>query len=267
MQQIDDQAGGTLIQSVRRAAALLKVFDNGPTELGVSELSRKARLHKSTASRLLATMEREGLLERVPGTEKYRLGFMLVRLAGQVTHFGDVRAAARPIMVELAESSRETVILAVRDGDEVMNVEQINAPHLVRDANWVGRRTPLTCVANGKALLAFAPAAEIERILARPLPRFTERTIVNPALLRADLAAARERGYAQAIGEIEEGLHGVAAPVRDAAGATVAAVSVSGPAYRVAPDRLKEFGAQAIAAAARISSRLGYYSASHAQKD
>ncbi len=181
MQHLDEQEAGTLIQSVRRAAALLKVFDNGPTELGVSELSRKARLHKSTASRLLATMEREGLLERVPGTEKYRLGFMLVRLAGQVTHFGDVRAAARPVMIELAEASRETVILAVRDGDEVINVEQINAPHLVRDANWVGRRTPLSCVANGKALLAFAPAADIDRILARPLPRFTERTLVSPA--------------------------------------------------------------------------------------
>src|SRR5213593_3284371 len=146
MQHIDDQQSGTLIQSVRRAAALLKVFDNGPTELGVSELSRKTHLHKSTASRLLATMEREGLLERVPETDKYRLGFMLVRLAGQVAHFGDVRAAARPLLIELTERSRETVHLAVLDGDEVVNVEQISGPHLVRDTNWVGRRTPLNCV-------------------------------------------------------------------------------------------------------------------------
>src|SRR5690242_631258 len=172
MQHLDDHQSGTLIQSVRRAAALLKVFDNGPTELGVSELSRKARLHKSTASRLLATMEREGLLERVPGTEKYRLGFMLVRLAGQVTHFGDVRAAARPTLVELAEASRETAILAVLDGDEVINVEQISGPYLLRDSNWVGRRTPLNCVANGKALLAFQSQELIGRILSRPLPRF-----------------------------------------------------------------------------------------------
>lgn len=258
MQHIDEREPGTLIQSVRRAAALLKVFDNGPTELGVSELSRKTRLHKSTASRLLATLEREGLLERVPGTEKYRLGFMLLRLAGQVTHFGDVRAAARPVLIDLAENSRETVILAVRDGDEVINVEQISGPHLVRDANWVGRRTPLHCAANGKALLMLQPAAEIERLLARPLVRFTDRTIAEPQRLRADLAAARERGYTQAVGELEEGLNGVAAPVRDAAGAVIAAISVSGPAYRVTPDRLAELGALCVAAAAKIAGRLGY---------
>jgi IclR family acetate operon transcriptional repressor len=258
MQRLDDQEQGTLIQSVRRAAALLKVFDNGPTELGVSELSRKTRLHKSTASRLLATMEREGLLERVPGTEKYRLGFMLVRLAGQVTHFGDIRAVARPVLVELAEASRETVHLAVLDGDEAINVEQISGPHLVRDTNWVGRRTPLHCVANGKALLAFRPHADVERVLAAPLARFTERTIADPRRLRAELAAVRERGYAQALGEVEEGLNAVAAPVRDSSGAVAAAVSVSGPAYRVTIDRMAELGAVTVDAAANISARLGF---------
>ena len=249
-----------MIQSVRRAAALLKVFDNGPTELGVSELSRKTQLHKSTASRLLATLEREGLLERVPGTEKYRLGLMLVRLAGQVTHFDDLRSAARATLVGLAEASRETVILAVLDGDEVMNVEQISGPHLMRDSNWVGRRTPLHCVANGKALLAFLPPTAAERVLSRPLPRFAERTITDPQRLRADLADVRARGYAQAIGEVEEGLHGVAAPVRDGSGAVVAAVSVSGPSYRLAPERMAELGQLVIDAGERISHRLGFFS-------
>lgn len=257
MQHVDDQPG-TLIQSVQRAAALLKVFDNGPAELGVSELSRKTRLHKSTASRLLATMEREGLLERVPGTEKYRLGFMLVRLAGQVTHFGDIRMTARPVLVQLAEASRETVHLAALDEDEVINIEQISGPHLVRDTNWVGRRTPLHCVANGKALLAFRPASEIARVLAGPLARFTERTIVDAERLRSELALVRERGYAQALGEIEEGLNAVAAPVRDGGGEVIAAVSVSGPAYRVTTERIAELGALTVAAARRISERLGY---------
>jgi DNA-binding IclR family transcriptional regulator len=260
MQQIEDQESGTLIQSVRRAAALLKVFDNGPTELGVSELSRKTRLHKSTASRLLATMEREGLLERVPGTEKYRLGFMLVRLAGQVTHFGDMRATARPVLVALAEATRETVHLAVIDGDEVINIEQISGPHLVRDTNWVGRRTPLHCVANGKALLAFRAPAEIERQLAAPLARFTERTISDPDRLRAELAAVRERGYAQALGEVEEGLNAIAAPIRDGSGQVVAAVSISGPSYRVTADRIAELGAQTVDAAGKIANRLGFFS-------
>jgi IclR family transcriptional regulator, acetate operon repressor len=258
MQQTDERESGTLIQSVQRATRLLKAFDSGPAELGVMELSRRVDLHKSTVSRLLATLESEGLIERVPETEKYRLGFMLMRLAGQVTHFGDVREAARPVLVELTERSRETVHLAVLDGDEVVNVEQISGPHLVREANWVGRRTPLNCVANGKALLAFQPEATIARVLAGPLPRYTERTITDPIRLRRELAQARERGYAQALGEIEEGLNAVAAPIYDAAGAVVAAVSISGPAYRVTADRIPDLGALVVGAAAKISSRLGY---------
>jgi DNA-binding IclR family transcriptional regulator len=258
MQQLDTHEPAVLIQSVQRATRLLKAFDNGPAELGVMELSRRVDLHKSTVSRLLATLEREGLVERVPDTEKYRLGFMLVRLAGQVTHFGDLRAAARPTLAELAERSLETVHLAVLDGDEVVNIEQLAGPHLVREANWVGRRTPLNCVANGKVLLAFQPAPTIERILAAPLPRYTERTIADPERLRRELARVRERGYAQALGEIEAGLNAVAAPIRDAAGATIAAVSVSGPAYRVTADRIADLGALVVAAAERISMRLGF---------
>jgi DNA-binding IclR family transcriptional regulator len=258
MKQIEKSEPGTLIQSVQRAVTLLKAFESGPSELGVSELSRKAQLHKSTASRLLATLEREGLLERVPGTEKYRLGFLLVRLAGQVAHFGDVRQAARPELIALAEHSRETVHLAVIDGAEVINVDQVAGPHIVGLSNWIGRKTPLHCAANGKALLAFQPAATIERVLAGPLPRFTERTITDPAWLRAELEEVRRRGYAVALGEIEEGLNAVAAPVRDADGQVVAAVSVSGPAYRVLAKQVAELGALTVEAADKISARMGY---------
>ena len=144
----------TGIQSVRRAASLLRAFGNGTAELGVSELGRQLNLHKSTVSRLLSTLESEGLLERAPGTEKYRLGPEIARLAGHVEQIGDVREVARPFLVELAELTRETANLAILDGNEVNNVDQVSGPHLVRVGNWVGRRTPLHCVATGKALLA-----------------------------------------------------------------------------------------------------------------
>jgi DNA-binding IclR family transcriptional regulator len=251
---------GTLIQSVQRAAAVLKAFDRAAPELGVTELGRKVHLHKSTVSRLLATLELEGLVERVPGTEKYRLGFEFVRIAGQVTHFNDVRAAARPVLDALAEASGETINLAVLDGDEVINVEQTSGPHMVGMANWVGRRTPLHCVANGKVLLAFLPGTEIERLLARPLARFTDRTIVDPELLRADLARVRECGYAVALGEIEQGLNAVAAPIRagalGAGGEVVAAVSISGPAYRVTPARVAALAELTVGAADTIGRRI-----------
>jgi DNA-binding IclR family transcriptional regulator len=243
---------------VRRAAALLRAFGAGTGELGVSELGRKLHLHKSTVSRLLATLESEGLLERAPGTEKYRLGHEIFRLAGQAAHLGDARAAARLVLGELAEATRETANLAVLDGAEAHNVDQASGPHLVRIGNWVGRRTPLHCVANGKVLLAFQPPDEIERRLAEPLEAFTPFTVVDPAALREQLAAVREQGYACAIGEIEDGLNAVAAPVRDATGQVVAAVSVSGPAYRVTPDRMPELARVTREAGERISERLGH---------
>lgn len=247
-----------MIQSVQRASILLKAFGHGSPELGVSELSRQLNLHKSTVSRLLATLEHEGLVERAPDTDKYRLGFDFVRLAGQVAHFGDVRTVARPVMTRLVEQTRETANLAVLDKEEVINVEQISGPHRVSVGDWVGRRTPLHCVANGKALLAFQPRAEIQRVLAGPLPRFTDQTITEPDRLLDELATVRERGYAVALDEIEQGLHAVAAPIRDSAGAITAAISISGPAYRVTPDRIPELGALVAAAAGIISTRLGF---------
>jgi IclR family transcriptional regulator, acetate operon repressor len=247
---------GVLIQSLQRAIHLLKAFDNDQGELGVTDLSRLVGLPKSTVSRMLTTLEHEGLIERVPASDKYRLGFLLVRLAGRANHPGDVRAVAHPMLVELSARSHETVHLAVVDTDEVVNIEQISGPHLVRETNWIGRRTPFHCAANGKALLAYQPADMIARILAGPLQRFTERTITEPAQVRAELARVRELGYAYALGEIEVGLNGVAAPIRDARGAVVAAVSVGGPSYRVTHERLEDLSALVVEAAARISMRL-----------
>jgi DNA-binding IclR family transcriptional regulator len=245
------------IQSVRRAAALLRAFGNGTGELGVSELGRRLDLHKSTVSRLLATLESEGLLERAPGSDKYRLGHEILRLAGQMQPGGDVRTVARPFLVELAEATHETTNLAVLDGAEAHNVDQVTGPHLVRIGNWVGRRTPLHCVANGKALLAFQPPEVMERLTAGPLAAFTASTVTEPAALRAELARAREAGYAVALGEIEDGLNAVAAPIFGAEGRVLAAISVSGPAYRINPERLPEYAALTVNAASKASARLG----------
>lgn len=255
---VDEQESPGRIQSLQRAVMLLKAFDGEVPELGISELSRAVSLPKSTVARFLTTMEHEGLVERVPHSEKYRLGFLLVRLAGNVTHFGDLRGVAHPVLVRLSESSQESVHVGILDGAEVVNVEQIAGPHLIRETNWIGRRTPLHCAANGKAMLAFQSETLITKILARPLVAVTPHTITDPRLVRAELAEVRERGYACTRGEVEEGLNGAAAPIRNREGQVFAAVSVSGPSYRVPLARLDELGALVVAAAAEISSRLGY---------
>ncbi len=245
------------IQSVQRAAAILKALGNGSCELGVSEVGRQLQLHKSTVSRLLATLEAEGLVERVPQSDKYRLGYEFVRLAGQAPHFSDLRATARPLLVELADATHETVNLAVLDRSEVINIDQVSGPHLVGATNWVGRRTPLHCVANGKALLAFRSRGEIESLLTRPLARVKRASITGKTALRAELARVRQQGFATALGELEDGLNAVAAPIRGSSGDVIAAISVSGPSYRVRAERIPDLGALCVAVANKISTRLG----------
>ena len=258
MQQPFVRERNSSIQSVQRAVALLRALGDDAPELGVAELSRQVHLHKSTVSRLLATLLSAGLVERAMGSEKYHLGYELVRLASHAPQVSDVRIVALPFLEELAALSRETVHLAMLDGAQVINIEQISGLHLIGDTNWVGRRTPLHCVANGKALVAFRSARETDRLLEGRLARFTKRTITSKLALRRELARVRARGYAVARGEIEVGLNTVAAPVRDRARQVVAAVSVSGPAYRMTRIRMAELSGLTVEVANKISSRLGH---------
>lgn len=252
-----DKVSDASVQSVQKAISILKAFTISEPELGVNELSRRVGLHKSTVSRLLYTLEQAGLIERNPETEKCRLGIELIALAGLVLTHADVRRAARADLRWLAEVTEETINLAVLDGDQVMNVEQIPSPRMVKDVGWVGRRTWLHCTATGKVLLAHLPEATVDRFLAQPMPRFTRLTIVDAAQLRAELAKVRRDGYALGQEELEEGLNAVAVPIRNHLGEVVAAVSVSGPSYRVSPDRVPELSKLVGEAARRISVQIG----------
>jgi DNA-binding IclR family transcriptional regulator len=245
------------VGAVDKAVGLLKILGDGTPEAGVSELARRLHVHKSTVSRLLTTLERQGLVERNPDTDKYRLGFELVRLAGQVERHGGLVELARPALEALSHAAGETINLALPDGEQVINIYQISSRHLVKDTNWVGRRTPYHCAANGKALLAWLPEAEVVQRLPARLFAFTLHTLIDRQDLLADLARARQQGYAVANEELEIGLIAIAAPVRDERGEVVAAVSVSGPAYRITPERVPELGRRVALAAGEISTRIG----------
>jgi IclR family acetate operon transcriptional repressor len=252
-----NKADGT-VQSVSRAVALLEALADSPDDLGVTELGRRLGVHKATASRLVATLAERGLVERSPASDKYRLGFGVVRLAAAATPGLDLARQARPVLEELAEAAQETVNIAVLDRDRVLHIDQIAAPHLVVNVNWVGRPTPLHCTSSGKVLLAYLPEPHRARLLRGRLERLTTRTIVDRDVLRAQLLEAAARGYAYTLGELEVGLNAVAAPVRDSKARVVAAVSVSGPGYRMTRGRIPDFARQVRQAGAEISRRLGF---------
>jgi DNA-binding IclR family transcriptional regulator len=245
------------IRSVSKAVQVLRLLGEAG-ELGVTELSSRVRVHKSTVSRLLATLERQGVVSRNPRTEKFGLGPALISMAGAALQRIDVRAAAREHLERLAEQTGETVNLAILDGDQVVNIDKLPSAHYIRDIGWIGRRSPLHCTATGKALVARLSRAELRRLLGPRLKRFTPQTICDWPALEADLAEACRRGYAIGQEELEPGLVAIAAPVYELGGRVEAAVSVSGPSFRMTSAALGGYCGHVVAAALAISRALGY---------
>ena len=196
---------GNAVRSVDRAAALLLALGESQGEAGVTELARRLGLHKSTASRLLATLQKRGLVEQDDETGKYRLGLVVIRLAERAERTLDLRGIALPELERLARLTHETTGLGILDGDTMLAVAQVDGPNLIAVGDWTGRATPLHCVASGKVLLSSLAEREVLRIVRRGLVSYTERTIVELEPLLEELARIRRRGYATAIGEYELG--------------------------------------------------------------
>ena len=248
---------GNAVRSVDRAASLLLALGDCTGDAGVTELARRLGLHKSTASRLLATLEKRGLVEQDEESGKYRLGLIVIRLADHAERTLDLRSIAMPELDRLARATRETTSLGVVEGDQMLTVAQADGPNLVALGDWTGRVAPLHSVAAGKVLLASLPEREIMRLVRRGLDRRTERTITQLEPLLEDLARVRRRGFATAFGEFDQGLNAVAAPVHDARGRVIAALNVWGPAFRVTPSRIPELAGLVREAAGAVSVRLG----------
>jgi IclR family acetate operon transcriptional repressor len=243
------------VRSVERAIAILDLLAHGGWRSG-ADVARELRVHRSTALRLLGTLERHGMVERDQRTARYRLGRRLPQLASVVTGEFDLRYVARPVCEQLAAAAGETATLDVLVGDVIVPIEQATASTSVVSVNWLGRRTPVHCTASGKAIAAFGPEAVRARLLALPLDRVTPHTITDRAELEAQLEEARSSGFARTHEELEVGLDAIAAPVFGADGEVVAALDVSGPSHRLRNraglDRLTRDGA------ADVSRRLGY---------
>jgi IclR family acetate operon transcriptional repressor len=248
---------GNAVRSVDRAAALLLALGESQGSAGVTELARRLGLHKSTASRLLATLERRGLVEQDDETGKYRLGLVVIRLAEHAERTLDLRGIAMPELERLARLTHETTGLAVLHDGTMLAIAQFDGPNISAAGDWTGRSTPLHCVASGKVLLSSLAEREVLRIVRRGLKACTDRTIVELEPLLEELARIRRRGYAAAIGEFDPGFNAVAAPVFDARGNVIAAVDVWGPAVRLTPARVPELAVQVREAAGAISIRLG----------
>jgi len=245
------------VQSVDRAVSVLEILARHG-EVGVTEIAEELDVHKSTAFRLLGVLENRGLVAQAKDRGKYYLGAGVLRLAGAAAVRLDVSQEGVPVCRELADELGETVNIGVLDDDAAVNIMQARGTASVTAQNWLGRRTPLHATSSGKVLMAHLPPTLREGLLARSLPRFTERTITGTSALRGELEAVVEQGYAVTIEELELGLAAAAAPIRAHDGKVIAAISVSGPVYRMSSDRLPELAKRTVAAGAELSRRMGY---------
>ena len=244
------------VHSVNRAISILQVLARHGA-LTVTEIATELGVHKSTIFRLLYTLESRGLVDQTTSRGKYQLGYGVVQLAAGATRKLDLTVVSRRICETLAEEVGETVDIDIDDGDAVLSVDQVIGSAAMSTVNWIGRRTPLHATSAGKVFLAHRPPGEPATGRDAKLERFTEHTITSRRALERQLEQVREQGYGFALEEYEIGLAAAAAPIRDLDGRVVAAVSVSGPNFRINPDTLPRVAALVVAAAVEISERIG----------
>jgi DNA-binding IclR family transcriptional regulator len=246
-----------LTHSVKTALEVLRTFTPENPTRGVIEIAGLLGLHKSTISRMLATLEEERLVRRDPAGEKYQLDLGLLELAGVLLNQLDLRPTALPFLRNLANISKEAVSLAVWDENSTMLIEYLPSPHPIGYLGRIGHRTPAYCSSGGKAMLAYAEEVRVQAVIDAGFRRFTSRTLTTGEELRHELAVIRQRGYSINRGEFWDGVTGVSAPIWDINSSPIAAVSVVGPDYRFPQDRIEEYGQLTKETAGDISRLLG----------
>jgi DNA-binding IclR family transcriptional regulator len=241
-----------------KAMALLELFQPTRTDLGVVEAAELLGMPKSTASRRLTAMEASGFLDRDPVSQRYHLGIRLVTLGHLARQATPLQRAARSFLAALTEATGETSDLVLLRGREAVNVEAVESPRPMKHVGWAGRHIPLHATAAGKSLLAWLPEATAGALVELPLMSFTPRTIHSLEELLAELKEVRRAGYSTSIGEFEEDLVGVAAPVMNHLGEAVASITIGAPASRAGATAMPHLIRSVVDTAEAMSAKLGH---------
>ena len=247
-----------------RALALLEALSHQGPDLTLAQISQMLKLHKSTAHRLIMVLERHRLIEKNSNTGKYRLGLKLFELGTKAIGQLDLRERARPFLERAVLDTGETVHLCVYDDGEVVYLDKVEPARSVRLASSVGRRNPAYCTAVGKAIMAFLPEAHVEVAAQKHgFRQLTRRTISNMLELKAELAKVRKVGYALDNEENEEGVCCVGAPIWGFGPHPIAAISVSGPTFRLTSEKIHVVAESVIGIAQGLSRQLGMRTSPH----
>ncbi len=250
---------GRKIGAVQRAIDILNLFDSQSPELGTTEVAQALGLHKSTVAGLVATLAANGYLDQNPSTRKYVLGLRLLERSSVLLGQMDIRRVARPFLDKLRDWRGESVNMGIRDEDEVVYIDQLPSTHSTGMREEIGKRAPLHSTALGKALIAWLPPGELQRIVKHcDLTPITAKTITGAEEFARELERTRERGYGLDDEEHSVGGRCVGAPIFDHMGQPVAAISVSTPLQRIPMSEVPVVAEMVRETAKAISLRLGY---------
>ena len=254
MEQGSNSAGSAQLE---RSLDILEFLAQAGSPRTLAEVMAAVDGPKATVHRLLTTLRSRGYVMQDAQTSRYSAGVRCFELGSMWAQSLDMRATAGPHLAALNEETGETVHLAVYDHGDVVYVDKLESRHPVVAKSYVGRRCPASCVATGRALLAFQARVEIDSVLASPLPAYTKDSITDPRELDALLAGVRRDGYGVNHGSYRDGVGGVAAPVRDHTGRVIASVGVCLPEHRFGPDRFDDLRDRTVASAIAVSTALG----------
>jgi len=249
-----------IIQAVSHALDLLEQFHGDIDELGVTELSKRLKLHKNNVFRLLATLESRGYIEQNKATENYRLGLKALELGQTFIKQMGLLRQAKPILEQMVEACNETSYVAIYKDNYIVYLDVVETNLTVRVVSRVGSRLPAFCTAAGKVHMAYMTEEELEELLGKiRFEQITPTTVSSAEAMREELVKVREQGYAMDDEELDLGVRCISAPIRDYTRRIVGAISISGPTMRVGDERIQnELVPLVLKSATELSTRLGF---------
>jgi DNA-binding IclR family transcriptional regulator len=249
-----------MLQTLERAVSVIEALANEKNGCGVTKLSKKTNINKSTVFKILYTLSQKGYVERVPDSEDYRLGVKILQLGSAILEQMDLRSIAMPYLQQLSFATKETVHLGILDNFEVVYIEKFESvEHSIRMHSQVGKRSPLHCTGMGKILISDFTDEEIrEMYFNRSMLKYTNSTITEVEKLVEEIISVREKGIAFDNMEHEESIRCISAPIWDRAGRIIAAISISVPVMFLTEERIPFIVEELKKTSRQISYQMGY---------
>ncbi|MCQ6274154.1 IclR family transcriptional regulator [Bacillus sp. V3B] len=246
----------SLLQSVQNGLLLLKVFSKDRPVWGITDISRELQLPKSTVSRLVGDLIKEGYLQKIGS--KYRLGLSILCLAGVNMSNLEIHREAFEPLKSLVSKIDESAHISMLEGIQLIYLLKVECKQRVRLLSHVGQYRPPSCSSSGKLLLAYQPREIIDQVIKNGLPKRGPNSVTDPDQLLDELTTIKQNEYCVCIDEMHDDVVSIASPIKDYTGKVTASVSIAGPRQRIHEEFIPYFIDEIIKTGNEISYRLGY---------